>query len=75
MIQNISARQQFDVARLQMISEENIKANRLKREIIDKINQLCETRISKKTRTDKISDIRKHIELHSEVFINLKEPI
>jgi deoxyinosine 3'endonuclease (endonuclease V) len=50
-------------------------ADKKSREIIDKINQLCETRISKKTRTDKIADIRKHIELHSEVFINLKEPI
>lgn len=75
MIQNISHQKQFEVARLQMIAEENIKANRLKREIIDKINQLCETRISKKTRFEKIAEIKNHIDLHSEIFINLKESI
>jgi hypothetical protein len=75
MIQNISHQKQYEVARLKMIAEENIKANRLRSEIIAKINELCQTSISKKSRTDKIKEITKHIELNSSIYIDLKGDI
>ena len=75
MIQNISHQKQFEVARLQMIAEENVKANRLKNEIIAKINDLCSTGISIETRQKKISDILNHINIAAEVQIKLRKPI
>lgn len=75
MIQNISHQKQFEVARLQMIAEENIKANRLKNEIIDKIKQLCETKISENTRKTKISEISKTVNEHAPFWIDLSKAL
>lgn len=71
MIQNISHQKQFEVARLQMIAEENAKANRLKSEILDKIRQLCQTKISESTRKNKLQEIANSINQHAPSWIDL----
>lgn len=75
MIANISHQKQFEVARLQMITEENIKANRLKNEIIDKIKQLCETKISQKTRKNKIEEITKTVNEYVPHWIDMHKAL
>ena len=69
---NVSDESQFKLAKMQIISEENAKANRLKSEIISKINDLCLTGISKETRKKKINEIIEHVQKNSDHYINLK---
>lgn len=75
MIENISHQKQFEVIRLQMIAEENIKANRLKNEILDKIKQLCETKVSENTRKTKIEEISKTINQYAPHWININKAL
>ena len=75
MIQNISHQKQFEVIRLQMIAEENIKANRLKNEIIDKIKQLCETKVSENTRKTKIEEIAKAINQYAPHWVTMNKAL
>jgi hypothetical protein len=75
MIQNISHQKQFEIIKMQMISEENIKANKLKNEIMSKIDLLCKTGISKQTRKKKIQEITDFINNNCDVWIDMKNEL
>jgi hypothetical protein len=75
MIENINHQKQYEIIKMKMISEENAKANRLKSEIMAKINSLCETGISKQTRKNKIKQIIEFIDNNCDTWIEMKKEI
>ena len=75
MIQNMTHQKQYEIIKMTMIAEQNIIANKLKNEIMAKIDLLCKTGISKQTRKNKIKEISDFINNNSDIWIDMKAEI